>query len=67
MHEGQTPMTPGHHCCRGHFPTFAIIMLLIGIFWLLNDLNILVTSIPWLPIILIVLAFSWIIGFYKRK
>ncbi|MFH1667459.1 MAG: hypothetical protein ABH884_00340 [Candidatus Komeilibacteria bacterium] len=67
MHDEQMPMGKGHKCCGGHFPTFAVIMLIIGIFWLLNDLNIFVTSIPWLPIILIVLAFSWIINFYQKK
>jgi hypothetical protein len=67
MHEGQTPMRPGHHCCGGHFPTFAVIMFIIGIFWLLNDLELFAVKIPWLPIVLIVLAISWIIGFYKKK
>lgn len=44
------------------FPTFAIIVLVLGIIWLLSDLNILEVRIPWAPVIVIIIAFGWIIN-----
>ena len=52
---------------NARFPTVAIILLLVGIFWLLNELGILAVNIPWWPIILIVVALSWIINSYTRR
>ena len=46
------------------FPTFAAIVLVIGIFWLLSDLGILVVDVPWWPVILIVIAIGWIVNRY---
>jgi len=52
---------------RGRFPYFSVILLLIGVFWLLNDLNILIINVPWIPIILIILAVGMIINRYSGK
>jgi len=48
-------------CCSGKFPTFAVVILAIGVIWLLNDLNVFSINIPWLPVVLIVLAIGGII------
>jgi hypothetical protein len=40
-------------CCSGHgksFPAIPLIMIVIGVFWLLNDLGIITTGIPWFSI-----------------
>lgn len=42
------------------FPVFAVILLLVGIAWALSELGVLVVNIPWLPIILIVIAVGMI-------
>jgi len=52
---------------KKRFPTIAVIVLAIGIFWLLSDLGILVIDIPWWPIILIIIAIGWIVNSITRK
>ncbi|MFH1248905.1 MAG: hypothetical protein V1660_02030 [archaeon] len=42
------------------FPTFAVVLLAIGIIWLLNDLKIIAINIPWIPAILIIVAIGLI-------
>lgn len=42
------------------FPTFAVIVLLIAIFWFLSELGVLVLDILWFPLILGVIAVGWI-------
>lgn len=54
-------------CSCGNFPTFAVIVLLLGISWLLKDLGMINFDIPWLPILVIVISLSWIIGHYNKK
>ncbi len=49
------------------FPTIPIIILVTGILWLINELDILTIDIPWFPVVLIILGIAWIIEFYKRK
>jgi len=51
----------------GVFPTFALIVLLIGVFWLLSDLNVLKVNVPWVPIVIIVVAIGWIIDHFTGK
>jgi len=45
---------------RYKFPTLAIALLVVGIIWLLNDLNIVSINIPWIPIVLIIIAVGMI-------
>ena len=52
---------------KGKFPTFATIILVVGILWLLTDLKVLTADIPWLPIILIIVAIGWIVNTYRKK
>jgi len=54
-----------NHCDKG-FPTFAIIVLVIGILWALSDLKYITVDIPWLPVILIIVAVGWIINSFKK-
>lgn len=44
------------------FLTVPIILLVIGIIWLLNDLRILTISIPWVPLVLIIIAIGLIVN-----
>ncbi len=52
---------------EGRFPTFALIVLLIGIFWLLNELDVLKANVPWIPIVIIVVAVGWIVDHFTKK
>lgn len=54
-----------HDCWRGKFPTFSFILLLVGIFWLLNEIGVIAINIPWLPIILIGFAISGMLSYRK--
>ena len=54
-------------CCKGGFPTFAVVVLVVGLIWLLNDLKVLAMEIPWFPIVLIIIAIGWIIDSMKKK
>lgn len=52
-------------CCGG-FPTFAVILLVVGIIWLLNDLSIIMVNIPWVPMVLIIVAIGMIYNRTKK-
>ncbi len=55
-------------CCKpGHFPTFAVILLVVGILWLLNDLKIFTIEIPWVPIVVIVIAIGMLFNKFVKK
>ena len=43
-------------CCGGNFPTFAVILLVIGVLWLLSDLGVITVDVPWVPVVLIIIA-----------
>lgn len=49
------------------FPTISIIILVTGILWLINELEILRIDIPWFPVVLIIIGIVGIIEFYRRK
>lgn len=49
------------------FPTIPIIVLVTGLLWLINELEIFKTNIPWFPVILIIIGVAGLIDFYKRK
>jgi hypothetical protein len=49
------------------FPTFAAILLIIGAIWLLSDLKIIqIVNIPWIPVILLVVAIGMLYNHYKK-
>lgn len=41
-------------CTPGKYPPVAILLLIIGVLWLLQDLQVIAINLPWLPIALIV-------------
>ncbi|MEK6849945.1 MAG: hypothetical protein AABX85_00025 [Nanoarchaeota archaeon] len=49
------------------FPILAVILLVIGLSWLLNDLNIISIDIPWIPVIIIVIAIGMIFNRFFSK
>jgi len=49
------------------FPTFGVIVLVLGVLWLLSDLHVISFGIPWLPIILIIVAIGWIVNRYVSR
>ena len=42
------------------FPVFAFILLIFAVVWLMNELGYLTINIPWIPVILIVIAVGMI-------
>lgn len=48
------------------FPTFAVILLVVGLIWLLNELQVIAINIPWIPVVLIIIAVGMIINRYKE-
>ena len=49
------------------FPTFAVLLLIIAVLWILTEINVITINIPWFPVILGVIALGWIIDYYGRK
>jgi hypothetical protein len=47
---------------KNKFPTFAIILLFVGIIWLMNELKVIAISIPWIPVVLIIVAVGMVIN-----
>tara|TARA_Y100000310_G_C20507232_1_gene727034 strand:- start:26 stop:190 length:165 start_codon:yes stop_codon:yes gene_type:complete len=50
-----------------NFPTFAVILLILAIVWILGDLGLLTVNIPWIPVIVGIMALGMIINHYTRK
>ena len=42
------------------FPTFAVILLVLSLLWLLSEFGVITVSIPWIPVVLIVVAIGMI-------
>jgi hypothetical protein len=56
-------------CCidsKKGFPTFAVLLLVIAILWILAEINVITINIPWVPVIIGVIALGWIIDYYKK-
>lgn len=47
---------------KKRFPTFAFLILIIGVIWLLQELNFLTIDVPWIPLVIIALSLGWIIN-----
>lgn len=57
-------------CCWGGkkgFPTFAFLLLVIGVLWLLSSVGVITVDVPWWPVVLIIVASGWVIDHYKKK
>lgn len=48
------------------FPTFAVILLVVGLIWLLNELAVITINIPWIPVVLVIVAIGMIINRYRE-
>ncbi len=51
---------------RTKFPTFATILLVLGLLWLLTDMGLLMVNIPWIPVILVIIAVGMIVNRYSK-
>ena len=49
------------------FPTFAVIVLVLAVLWILGDIGILTVNVPWFPVILAIIAIGWIIDSLRKK
>ena len=58
-------------CCWGYgrrgFPTFAVIVFVLAVFWLLSEIGVITTGVPWLPVILVVISLGCIIDHYAKR
>ena len=52
---------------KGKFPMLATILLIVGIIWLLTELKVITIPIPWIPVVLIVIALGMIINRYVKE
>ena len=51
---------------KNRFPTFGVILLVVGVLWLLTELNVILANIPWIPILLIIVAVGMIFNHTKK-
>ena len=59
-------MNKEHKIKMKKFPTFAVIVFVFAMLWLLTDLNIIPRiDVPWLPLILGIIALGWIINRFR--
>ena len=57
-------------CCfegKKGFPTFAFLLLIIAILWILTEIGVITINIPWFPVIIALIALGWIIDYYSKK
>lgn len=52
---------------KPRFPTLAVVLLVLAVIWLVNDLGYFSVNIPWIPVILIVIAVGIIINRYAQE
>ena len=48
------------------FPVLATILLIFAIIWILNDMKIIAINIPWIPVMLAVIAIGMIFNRYNK-
>ena len=49
------------------FPTFAVIVFVLAILWILGETGVIVVNVPWFPVIIAIIALGWIVNNYKNK
>jgi hypothetical protein len=49
------------------FHTLGMILLAVGVIWLLQELGVLTIDIPWIPIVVIIIALGMIINRMLNK
>ncbi len=48
------------------FPTLAVIILVWALVWLLNELKVISLDLPWIQVIIIIIAIGMIINRYNK-
>jgi len=56
----------GFCCPEKRFPTFAALVLVFAVLWLLSELEVITVDIPWWPVILIIISLGWIANHCSR-
>lgn len=51
---------------RTKFPVLATILLIFGLVWLFNELGYVHIDLPWIPVVLVVIAVGMIVNRYSR-
>jgi hypothetical protein len=51
---------------KNKFPTLAVIVLIFAIAWFASELYKINVNIPWLPLILIIVAIGWIFNRFRE-
>ncbi len=51
---------------KKRFPTFKVIVLVIGIVWLLSEMGMINVRLPWLPVLIVIWALGAIINHYQK-
>lgn len=49
------------------FPTFAVIILVLGILWILSDIGMISVTVSWFPVVLVIIALGWLTDHYRKK
>jgi hypothetical protein len=50
---------------KKRFPTVAVIVLIAALVWFFSELGYVAVDVPWIPLILIVVAVGWIVNRYS--
>ena len=50
---------------KAKFPVLAVLLLIFAIAWILSETGVVIIKIPWLPVILAVIAIGMIINRYS--
>ena len=51
---------------KTRFPVLAVILLIFAVVWILNDTGIFLINIPWIPVILAIVAIGMILNRYNK-
>ena len=49
------------------FPTFAVILLALAVIWILSDLGYIAVNIPWIPVVIAIIAIGMIVNKHGCK
>jgi membrane-bound ClpP family serine protease len=51
---------------RAKFPVLGVLLLILGMVWLFNELGYPKINLPWIPVIVIVIAVAMIFNRFRR-
>lgn len=52
---------------KKRFPTLAAIVFIVALLWFLSGLGVIAVDIPWLPLVVLIIALGWIVNYYTGK